>query len=139
MKIKEYNAFVNYASQKRKIYLDGLQDFTALLKDMQNISVKDRSSRAKKLLKPLEKATNELKEYTPSLSQQTPEKQEAALAWKEALTNAMMCRVEELKILSSNKALSQEDVDTLLHYDKQHLEYYNETIKQGDKLDSLIK
>ena len=90
-------------------------------------------------MKPLEKATNELKEYTPSLSQQTPEEQEVALAWKEAITNAMMCRVEELKILSSNKELRQEDLDNLLRYDNQHLEYYKETIKQGDKLDAFIK
>lgn len=130
---------MNYVSEKRKVYSDTIQDFNYLIKDIPNISIKDRASRAKKLLKPIEKATNELKTYSPSLSLQTAEEQEVALAYKEAVTNAMTCRVEELKILSSNGELSKEDLHNLVEYDKKHLEYHNETIEQGKKFDSLIK
>lgn len=128
-----------YVSKKRDVYLGTIPKHTDILKDMPNISVKDRSLRAKKLLTQLEKATNELKTYSPSLSMQTAEEREVAFAWKEYILKAMACRVEELKILSSNRELTKDDLEEMIGYDNKHLAYYNEMLKQEEKLDAFIK
>ena len=112
---------------------------TDIIKDYPNLSVKERASRAQKLIAPLEKATNELKAYSPSLSLQTAEQQEVALALKEAVTNSMIYRLEELKILSSDSELTKEDLDNLLLNDNKSVDYLKEASKQGEKMDAIAK
>ena len=139
MKISERNAYVNFVNQKCEVHADVGQKLLSIVNDYQNISARERASRANKLIAPLEKAINELKAYSPSLSLQTPEEQEVALAYKEALTNSMMYQLEEVKMFSLDRELTLEELMNLKMYSDKTLEYWNEAVKQGEAFDLLRK
>lgn len=131
--------YVNFVNSKRSVSISTSETLTDLMNNNATYSIKERSAKAKTLISPLEKTIEELKNYSPALSNQTAEDKTAAKTWKEALISRLNCQLKVVKIFSAEKEFTPEDIDTIYAITKEESLYLDEISKHGDKLIETLK
>lgn len=131
--------YVNFVNSRRSVSISTSETLTDLMNNHATYSIKERSAKAKTLISPLEKTIEELKNYSPALSNQTAEDKTAAKAWKEALISHLNCQLKVVKIFSAEKEFTPEDIDTIYTTSKEGSLYLDEMSKHGDKLIETLK